>query len=148
MLVQMPCDLEKANESQCSWGKSSAVESRGAFHLSRNSGWDANRTHVFLAFHWKIPGNKWNFEKVALSSRRKLSGGNACSIDEFSQGITSSRLFTAIFCATILNFGDESINKWNLCQMEHVLHSMDLSMDVSERFWYMENPAPPPPPIF
>ena len=37
--------------------------------------------------------------------------------------------------ATILHFGDESINEWNLCQMEHVLHSMDLSMDVSEGFW-------------
>ena len=32
-------------------------------------------------------------------------------------------------------FGDESINEWNLSQMEHVLHSMDLSMEVSERFW-------------
>ena len=92
----MPCDLKEASESQRSWGKSSTVESRGAFHLSRNSGWDANRTHVFRAFHWKIPGNKWNFEKVALFSRRKLSSGNACSIYEFSQGITSSMLFTAI----------------------------------------------------
>ena len=32
------------------------------------------------------------------------------------------------------HFGDESINKWNLCQMEHILHSMDLSMDVSQSF--------------
>ena len=54
VLVEMPCDLEEANESQCSWGKSSTVESWGAFHLSRNSGRDANRTHVFRAFHWKI----------------------------------------------------------------------------------------------
>ena len=36
-------------------------------------------------------------------------------------------------------FGDESINEWNLSQMEYVLHSMDLSMKVSERFWCMEN---------
>ena len=34
-------------------------------------------------------------------------------------------------CATILNFGDNSINEWNLCQMEHVLHPIDLSMEVS-----------------
>jgi len=33
-----------------------------------------------------------------------------------------------VICATFLNFGDESINEWNLCQMEHVLHSMDLSI--------------------
>ena len=33
----------------------------------------------------------------------------------------------------------ESINEWNSCQMEHVLHSMDLSMDVSESFWQIEN---------
>ena len=42
-------------------------------------------------------------------------------------------------CHTILNFGDESINEWNLCQNEHALHSMDLSMDVFESFWSMEN---------
>ena len=52
------------------------------------------------------------------------------------------RQFQAIhgdICATILNFGDERINEWNLCQMEHILHSMDLSMEVSESFWLMEN---------
>ena len=40
---------------------------------------------------------------------------------------------------TILKFGDESMNEWNLCQMEHVLYSMDLSSPVSENFWQMEN---------
>ena len=38
-----------------------------SFHLPRNfrnSGWDVNGTHVFWAFHWKILGNEWNFEKV------------------------------------------------------------------------------------
>ena len=53
VLVEMPCDLEEAIESQCSWGKSSIVESRGAFHLSRDSGWDANRKHVSTG---KFPG--------------------------------------------------------------------------------------------
>ena len=70
-----------------------------AFHLPRNSGnsgWGVKGTHVFRAFHWKIPRNKWDFEKVVLFSRWKLSGGNACSIYEFSRGITSSRLFTAM----------------------------------------------------
>ena len=38
-------------------------------------------------------------------------------------------------CTTILNFGDESINEWNFFQMEHVLHSMDLYMEVLESFW-------------
>ena len=46
-----------------------------------------------------------------------------CSIYKFSQGITIYSY------ATILSFGDGSINEWNLCQMEHVLHSMDLSME-------------------
>ena len=112
----------------------------GALHLLRNtgnSGWDVNGTHVFRAFHWKVPGNNWNFKKVILFSRWKISGEKACSIYEFSQGITgSSRLFKhGDICATILNFGDERINEWNLCQMEHILHSMDLSMEVSESFW-------------
>ena len=38
-------------------------------------------------------------------------------------------------CATILNFDDESINEWNFCQTEHILHSMDVSMEVSQSFW-------------
>ena len=42
-------------------------------------------------------------------------------------------------CATILNFGDQSINEWNLCQMEHVLHSMDLSMEVFQSFGKRES---------
>jgi len=64
----------------------------GTFHLPRNSG---NFGFLF-SFHWKMPGNKWDFQKVVLFSRWKRTGGNACSICEFSQGITSSRLFTAI----------------------------------------------------
>ena len=49
---------------------------------------------------------------------------------------TRNRQFLAIhddICATI--FGDESISEWNLCQVEHALHSMDLSIEVSESFW-------------
>ena len=112
----------------------------GAIHLQRNSensSWDVNGTHVFRAFLWKVPGNNGNLKKVVLFSRWKISGEKACSIYEFSQGITgSSRLFKhGDICATILNFGDERINEWNLCQMEHILHSMDLSMEVSESFW-------------
>ena len=34
--------------------------------------------------------------------------------------------------ATILNFSDERVSKWNLCHMEHVLHSMDISIEVSQ----------------
>ena len=74
------------------------LDIKGAFHFPRNSansGWDVNGTHVFLAFQRKVAGNKWNFEKLILFSRWKLSCGNACSIYEFSQGITSSRLLTA-----------------------------------------------------
>ena len=79
---------------------SSAVQLdiKGAFHFPRNSansGWDANGTHVFQAFQWKVARNKWNFEKIVLFSRWKLSGGNAWSIYEFSQAITSSRLCRA-----------------------------------------------------
>ena len=46
---------------------------------------------------------------------------------------TRNQQFQAIhgdICATILNFGDESRNEWNLYKMEHVLHSMDLSVDL------------------
>ena len=42
-------------------------------------------------------------------------------------------------CATILNFSDERVSKWNLCHMEHVLHSMNISMEVSQSFCLMEN---------
>ena len=90
---------------------------------SRNSAWDVKGTHVFPAFYWKTPGNKWDFEKVVLFSCWKLSGGNTFFIFEFSQRITSSRLFTAT-CVTILNFGDESVKELNLFSMEQVLHSM------------------------
>ena len=34
----------------------------------------------------------------------------------------------------LCHFADESMKEWNLCQMEHVLHSMDLSMEVSQSF--------------
>ena len=37
-------------------------------------------------------------------------------------------------CANILNFSDKRVSKWNLCHKEHVLHSMDISMDVSQSF--------------
>ena len=114
------------------------LDIKGAFHFPRNSansGWDVNGTHVFQAFQWKVARNKWNFEKVVLFSRWKLSGGNEWSIYEFSQGITSSRLCRAKSVPANLNFGDESIDGWNWRQIEHVLHSMDLSMEVSESFW-------------
>ena len=48
------------------------LDIKGAFHFPRNSansGWDVNGTHVFQAFHWKVPGNKKNFENVVLFSR-------------------------------------------------------------------------------
>ena len=44
-----------------------------------------------------------------------------------------SKAIQGDICGTI--FGDKSINEWDLCQMEHVLHSMDLSTAVSENFW-------------
>ena len=111
----------------------------GVFHLLRNSEnpiRDVNGTHVFWAYH--VPGNNWKFRKVVLFSRWKISDEKACSIHEFSQGITgSSRLFKhGDICATILNFGDERINEWNLCQMQHRLFLMDFSRKVSERFWF------------
>jgi len=51
---------------------------KGAFHLLRNinsgnSGWDVNGTHVFGTFHYKIPVNEWNFEKVVMFFRWKFS---------------------------------------------------------------------------
>ena len=39
-------------------------------------------------------------------------------------------------CATIFNFGDKSIiNESNVRQMEHVLHSIDFFIEISESFW-------------
>ena len=75
-------------------------------------------------FHWKIPGNKWNFEKVVLFSRWKFSGEKARSIYEFSREITTSGLFTAIYiCTTILNFGDQSImSNETLSSLDGPLH--------------------------
>ena len=122
---------------------------------SGNSGWDVNGTHVFQAFHRKVPENKWNFRKG--SPVFPLEIFPACSIYEFaptsSPGLFPQKMggkspgeevgvckrnhqFHAIhddLCA-ILNFADESINEWNLCQNEHDLHSIDLSMEVSESF--------------
>ena len=52
----------------------------GRFPFSKkfgNSGWDGNGTHVFQGFHWKVPGNNWNFKKVVLFSRWKISGEKA-----------------------------------------------------------------------
>ena len=57
---------------------------------------------------------KFQLKKVALAVfPLEISGEKACSIYEFSQGITgSSRLFTqGDICATILNFGDERISE-------------------------------------
>ena len=34
----------------------------------------------------------------------------------------------------LCHFADESVKEWNLCQMEHVLNSMDLTMEVSQSF--------------
>ena len=47
---------------------------------------------------------------------------------------TRNHQFHAIhgdICVAILNFGEESMKKWNFCRMEHVLHSIDLSTEVS-----------------
>ena len=117
-----------------------SVESRGAFHLPRNSGnsgWDINGTHVFRAFYWKVPGNKWTFEKVVLFSRWKFS--KHVPFTSFHKESPVPRYSRRYLCHTILNFGDDSISEWSLYQNEHALHSMDLSMEVSESFWKMEN---------
>ena len=50
------------------------VKLSGAFHfieISEISFGNINGTHVYPAFHWKIPeipGNNWNFEKLAFFS--------------------------------------------------------------------------------
>jgi len=98
-------------------------DTMGAFHLPRNSGnsgWDVNETRFFWALHWKVPGNKWKFEKVVLLSLWKFPLKSAFHLRAF----TRNHHFQAVqgdICTTIL-FGDGSINEWNLCQMEHVLH--------------------------
>ena len=51
-------------------------------------------SRVFRAFHWKIPGNRWDFEKVVLFSHWKLSDRNACSVYEFY--FSRNRQFQAI----------------------------------------------------
>ena len=90
------------------------TKSRGACHLPKISGWDVNGTPVFLleTFQWKCMFHLRVFKR-----------------NHQFQAIHSD------VCVTILNFGDESMKEWNLCLMEHVLHSMDLSMKVSQIFW-------------
>ena len=86
----------------------------------------------------KFSGITGKLKRKSCFLTGNFSNGNACLIYEFLRGITSSMLFTAISVPRreiILNFGDESINKWKLCQMEHPLHSMDLSMEASQSFW-------------
>ena len=110
----------------------------GALHLLRNtgnSGWDVNGTHVFRAFHWKVPGNNWNFKKVILFSRWKISDEKACSIYEFSQGITAVPGYSWGYLCYHHEYWWQKHYEWSLCQMEHILHSIDLSMRVSESFW-------------
>ena len=63
------------------------------------------------------------FWKGSPVFQSRILDEKTCSIYKFSQGITIYSY------ATILSFGDGSINEWNLCQMEHVLHSMDLSIE-------------------
>ena len=84
----------------------------GPFHVHRNSGnsgWDVNGTHVFRDFHLKVPEKKWNFEKVVLFLCWKL-GQSMFHLRVF----TMNHRFQAIYgdiCATILNFGNRSINQ-------------------------------------
>ena len=85
---------------------------------------------LFRALHKKVPWNKWNFVFPLEIVRWKSMF--------YLRVLIRNHQFKAIhgdICGTILKFGDESINEWNLCQMEHVLHSMDLSTPVSENFW-------------
>ena len=51
-----------------------------------------NETHVFRAFHWKVPGNKCNFGKVALFSLWKFPAKCMFHL----RIIISYRLFKAI----------------------------------------------------
>ena len=70
ILVSRTTKPRKARAVRCK-------QMKKADHLPRNSGnsgWYVNGTQVFRAFHWKVPGNKWIFEKVVLLSRWKCSG--------------------------------------------------------------------------
>ena len=103
----------------------------GAFHLlrnSENSSWDVNGTHVFRAFTGKFRAIIGILKKVALAvfPLENFRWKSMFHLLRVSQGIlASSRLFTqGDICATILNFGDERINEWNLRQMERPFHGL------------------------
>ena len=84
----------------------------------------------------KFPGirgilKRWSCFSVGNFPVKLRARWKACSIYEFSHA--RNHQFLAIhgdICATIC--GEESITEWNLGQMEHVLHSMDLSIEVSD----------------
>ena len=96
----------------------------GAFHLSRNSG-NSGRDVYGNTFSGRstLKFLGWNFGKVPFETFRWK-----CLFH--LRIIISYRLFRhGDICATVLNFGDESINESNLSQMAHVIHSIDLFMD-------------------
>ena len=107
----------------------------GALHPNRKFRLRCKWTYFYWAFYWKNQGNNWKIENVVLFSLWKLSNGNACSIYEFSKGISSSRLFTAISVPPSWILVTRAFKRMELVSNSHVLLSMDLSMEISQSVW-------------
>ena len=79
----------------------------GAFQfieISKISVGNKNGTHVYPAIHWKIsdiPGNKWNFEKLALFLVGNLSYKKCVPVTGFHE------LSQSLIWAAILNLWTE-----------------------------------------
>ena len=99
----------RGNWTNCIWSKKRCKSTMDTFHfilIPRNSGnfsWDVNGTHILWAFHWKIPGNKWTFEKVVPFSCWNF---RVQMHVPFASFLACNLLFRVIHsdnCATILN---------------------------------------------
>ena len=104
--------------------------SRGALRLRRNSenfGCGVKVTH-FRAFYWKIPWNKWNFERYSCFS----VGPETFPVEmrfpfrSFPEDSSAKRQtsYSRRYLCRCLGLWRER-NKWNLFQKEHAFHPMD-----------------------
>ena len=159
----------RGNWTNCIWSKKRCKSTMGTFHFilipsnSGNFSWDVYGTHILWAFHWKIPGNEWTFEKVVPFPAGTFGCKCMFHLRVFWHVISCSGLFTAITVPPSWIWWQEHKRReleWNgtccsLCvqpplpseKLERssfpiflrggaaVHRLLFLSMEVSQRFW-------------
>ena len=105
----------------------------GAFYLSRNSG-NSGRDMVMKHMFSGRSTRKFLGTSAILERQPSFPVGNFRWKCMFHLRIIG---YSRRYLCYHLEFwgGDESINESKLSQMEHVIHSIDLFMEISERFW-------------